>query len=424
MNDLLSKYVSPGVGRGRGRRLGPDRRRPRRRAVAGPRAGPRGAGRLRPGAACSESLLDRGVSRQRRGLDRRGARPAVPDVGFARRFATYKRATLLLSQPDRLRSSAARRAPARPARLRRQGPPGRRPRQGDDRARSSSSPGTRRSATASPSSRTTTSPSPGCCYQGGDVWLNTPAAAHGGVRHQRREGRAQRRAQLLDPRRLVGRDVRRHQRLGHLLGRVHTRTSTTATRSRPTACSSSSSARSSRSSTTAAAAGSPAAGSRRIKASLRSLGPRVMASRMVRDYVDADVRADRQPRATPWRQTATPGPASWRHGRAGSRQAWPEVKVIDVNSDSGQPTVDLGGERQVTVEVHLGSLTADDVAVELLHGPVVAGDELADTEVVRLELTNRPGRQATVRSPTRAGSGATRPAGTATPCGSFRRTPI
>ncbi len=37
------------------------------------------------------------------------------------------------------------------------------------------------------------------------------------------------------------------------------------------------------------------------------------------------------------------------------------------------------------MEVHLGSLTADDVAVELLHGPVVAGDELADTEVVRLE---------------------------------------
>jgi glycogen phosphorylase len=72
-------------------------------------------------------------------------------------------------------------------------------------------------------------------------------------------------------------------------------------------------------------------------------------------------------------------------------KAWPEVKVIDVNSDSGQPTVDLGGERQVTVEVRLGSLSPDDVAVELLHGPVVAGDELARTEVVRLEPTNAPG---------------------------------
>ena len=39
--------------------------------------------------------------------------------------------------------------------------------------------------------------------------------------------------------------------------------------------------------------------------------------------------------------------------------------------------------------MHLGSLTPDDVAVELLHGPVAAGDELTDTEVVRLERAAR-----------------------------------
>jgi starch phosphorylase len=38
------------------------------------------------------------------------------------------------------------------------------------------------------------------------------------------------------------------------------------------------------------------------------------------------------------------------------------------------------------VSVELGSLTPDDVAVELLHGPVVGGDELAGTKVVRLSL--------------------------------------
>jgi len=37
--------------------------------------------------------------------------------------------------------------------------------------------------------------------------------------------------------------------------------------------------------------------------------------------------------------------------------------------------------------VHLGSLTTDDVAVELLHGPVAAGDELSGTEIVRLQLS-------------------------------------
>ena len=259
MDDLLSKYVSPGVGRGRAGRLGPHRRRPRRRAVAGPGAGPRRPGQLRPGAPAQVPAgPGRVASATRRGPTRCSTR-AVLIVGFARRFATYKRATLLLSQPDRLRALLLDRAPAGAAGVRRQGPPGRRPRQGDD-----------------PPDRAVL-PRPGGApphrLRRGLRHLRGPHAvpgqrrvaehappAHGGVRHERREGRAQRRAQLLDPRRLVGRDVRRQQRLGHLLGRVASPTSTTATRSRPTASSSSSSARSSRCSTTGAAGGSPAAG--------------------------------------------------------------------------------------------------------------------------------------------------------------------
>jgi starch phosphorylase len=56
-----------------------------------------------------------------------------------------------------------------------------------------------------------------------------------------------------------------------------------------------------------------------------------------------------------------------------------------VDPDPVVGLVDLGAEREVTAEVHLGSLSPDDVAVELLHGPVVAGDELADTKMVCLE---------------------------------------
>jgi starch phosphorylase len=121
----------------------------------------------------------------------------------------------------------------------------------------------------------------------------------------------------------------------------------------------------------------------RIKASLRSLGPKVTASRMVRDYLndmyepiaaqsDA-LAADRHARArelTAWKQRVT--------------AAWPEVKV-EVDPDLFIDMVALDDEREVTAEVHLGSLTTDDVAVELLHGPVVAVDELAETQVVRLE---------------------------------------
>ena len=95
----------------------------------------------------------------------------------------------------------------------------------------------------------------------------------------------ERRPQLLDPRRLVGRVVRRHQRLGHLVGRGRGGPRPRATRSRPTACSTCSSARSCRSSTSAPRARCRAGGSSRVKHELVSLGPKVTASRMVRDYV-------------------------------------------------------------------------------------------------------------------------------------------
>ena len=124
----------------------------------------------------------------------------------------------------------------------------------------------------------------------------------------------------------------------------------------------------------------------RIKASLRSLGPEVMASRMVRDYF----REMYEPIATQSDALASDGYARARALSAWKRRvvaAWPDVKVVDVESDTSQATVDLGGKREVTVEVHLGSLTTDDVAVELLHGPVAAGDELSGTEIVRLQLS-------------------------------------
>jgi starch phosphorylase len=130
----------------------------------------------------------------------------------------------------------------------------------------------------------------------------------------------------------------------------------------------------------------------RIKASLRSLGPKVPASRMVRDYLE-DM----------YEPTARQSDAVSAKGYAGARElttwkqrvaaAWPAVKVVDVRAGDGDRTddlrsvtVDLGKTRQVVAEVDLGALTTEDVAVELLHGPVVAGDELRDIEVVRLSL--------------------------------------
>ena len=126
----------------------------------------------------------------------------------------------------------------------------------------------------------------------------------------------------------------------------------------------------------------------KIKASVRTLGPKVQASRMVRDYV----RDMYEPTA---RQSNTLAADGYRRARelAGWKKhvtdAWPEVKVVDVRSDTIQGSLDLGSEGEVSAEVYLGSLTPEDVAVELLHGPVAAGDEITTARVVRLELTDQ-----------------------------------
>jgi glycogen phosphorylase len=122
---------------------------------------------------------------------------------------------------------------------------------------------------------------------------------------------------------------------------------------------------------------------RRVKASLRSLGPQVSASRMVRDYVEqmyepAAVRAETLSAAGGERAK---GLAAWKQS---VMRAWPSVKVISVETESIQ--VDLGASKKVEAMVSLGELDEGDVEVQLLHGPVGANEELQPAAIVTMEL--------------------------------------
>lgn len=128
----------------------------------------------------------------------------------------------------------------------------------------------------------------------------------------------------------------------------------------------------------------------RIKSSISSLGPKVMASRMVKDYV----RDLYEPTALQTDALAGDGFARAKALSAWKRRvtaSWNDVKVLEVDQEDASGLVDLGGRRTVTVSVELGSLEPDDVAVELVHGPVGSGEELIDTEVVRLEQVTGTG---------------------------------
>ncbi|MDQ1441931.1 MAG: glycogen phosphorylase [Acidimicrobiaceae bacterium] len=124
---------------------------------------------------------------------------------------------------------------------------------------------------------------------------------------------------------------------------------------------------------------------RRIRSSLQTLGPRVLASRMVKDYVQQmyEPTARRVDVMTADDYDRARALAAWQQR---VKAAWSGVAVESVQNELGGLVADLWTTRMVEVEVRLGQLTADDVSVELLHGPVGPTGELAETKPVTLSL--------------------------------------
>ena len=122
------------------RHLEARRAHPRRRTVADARAPPRAAGRLRPRPAASRSSSAAGRRPSRSPAADEVLDPDALTIGFARRFATYKRGDLIFRNPERLAPHPEQQGPAGAVHLRRQGPPEGPRRQGTDRAQSCSMP--------------------------------------------------------------------------------------------------------------------------------------------------------------------------------------------------------------------------------------------------------------------------------------------
>ncbi len=121
----------------------------------------------------------------------------------------------------------------------------------------------------------------------------------------------------------------------------------------------------------------------RMKASLASLGPEVSAARMVRDYVEqlyeptaarADALAD-----SGWKRAR--GLAEWKQRVLAG---WHGVHVDRVDTDAS--VADLGTARTVDAVVALGTLSADDVEVQLIHGVVGQQDEIIEPEIVPMAI--------------------------------------
>jgi starch phosphorylase len=334
-----------------------------------------------------ERLVDFVRAHLRASLEQRGASasdatwadevldPKILTVGFARRFATYKRATLLLSQPDRLRAMLL--SPDRPVQFVFAGKAHPADELGKEMIRKivqfSEDPAIRHRFVFVDDYDIAVART---LYQGADVWLNNPrrpqeacgtsgmkSALNGGLNCSTMDGwwdewfdgtngwaigSAEAQTDLVERDRIEAESLFSllEQQIAPMFwerwqGPV------------------------------------PRRWVGRVKASLASLGPKVTASRMVKDYVHTLY----EPTAARADAVAVEG-----HGRAAelaewkarTRGAWSDVHITSVDVEAEQ-AADLGAERVAEAVVHLGRLSDGDVRVELVHGLVGQNDELHDT---------------------------------------------
>jgi glycogen phosphorylase len=115
----------------------------------------------------------------------------------------------------------------------------------------------------------------------------------------------------------------------------------------------------------------------RIRHALHSLGPKVQAERMVREYVtELYVPAAASSRALTDADGFGPARelAAWKKRVI---EAWPQVRIEHVESESGGSLGQrLGSALAVRVSVALGQLTRDDVTVEVVYGRPDEDDDI------------------------------------------------
>ncbi|HVE63068.1 MAG TPA: alpha-glucan family phosphorylase [Mycobacteriales bacterium] len=127
-----------------------------------------------------------------------------------------------------------------------------------------------------------------------------------------------------------------------------------------------------------------------VRHTLRSLGPAVLSTRMLRDYVDQlYVPAARSSRAMQESAHASARElAAWRRNVV---KAWPSVVVRHVESSGVGDSPELGSRLTVRAIVDLGTLRPDDVEVQAAYGRVDEVDEIRAATVVVLAVAGDHG---------------------------------
>ncbi|HEX4443295.1 MAG TPA: alpha-glucan family phosphorylase [Galbitalea sp.] len=131
-----------------------------------------------------------------------------------------------------------------------------------------------------------------------------------------------------------------------------------------------------------------------IRHTLATLSPALSADRMVKEYVNRlyvpAAQSEREISASayaPARELS-----AWKSRLS---QAWPKVQVLHVESGGVDVVPQIGDALQVRALVALDGLSPDDVAVEVVYGRARDGDKLSDVHHQRLELDSAEAGQPT-----------------------------
>ncbi|ASU85220.1 DUF3417 domain-containing protein [Nocardiopsis gilva YIM 90087] len=126
-----------------------------------------------------------------------------------------------------------------------------------------------------------------------------------------------------------------------------------------------------------------------VKHTLVSLGPKVLATRMVQEYVTRLYQgaADSSRRLAGEDMNGARELAEWKRR---VRKAWPGVRIEHVEVVGMEDPPQVGGEMQVHTTLGLAGLAPEDIQVEVAIGRVTGDERLVEPVVADLEVVGEP----------------------------------
>jgi len=139
--------------------------------------------------------------------------------------------------------------------------------------------------------------------------------------------------------------------------------------------------------------GLPKAWVEMMRQTISGLGPLVLATRMVRDYVTELYTPAAASEAAVANDGVAKELADWKHR---VRAAWSGVEIVRVESYLPD-TVEVGSMNRFDAYVRLGDLRPEDVAVQLVSGDVDSADVLRNIRIGDMELAEPADQQGVYR---------------------------